>query len=226
MLLWINLALILVSVLGELVRYSFMLRDAEMPQRLARVVSLIDVNFELNIPTWYASVMILVCAGLIALIAASKQRTAFRRHWRVLAMVFVGLSLDELAALHDSATGVVRDLLNTSGMLTLAWVVPAIVFVAIFALAYLPFLRALPRPTRIGFVTAGSLFILGAVGFEMLGAYYSALPNAHSLVYAAIWTLEEALELVAMSLFVYVLLTYMRQAQIPLYLPLTKAAGR
>lgn len=219
-LLAIDALFIAMSATAELVRYSFYVRQQPVPQQILRVIQLVDVNLELNIPTWYSSMMIMACAILLAIIARGTPPDADRRYWWGLSVIFALLSLDELASLHNSASSLIQQVMNTSGIFALAWVIPGIIFVAGFVAAYVPFLRRLPPRTRKGFLVAGALFVTGAVVFEMLGAWYSQQPDMRYMVYAAIWTVEEALEMVAISIFVYILLRYMARQSLPLSIPL------
>lgn len=193
-----------------LTRYRAALSGATIPNGVERVMQLLDVNLEANIPTWFSSAQFIVCAGLTAVIAGAKAPGDFRRHWGALAVIFLLLSLDEAAALHDSATSFMGDLVATGSFFAIGWVIPGIIIVILFVLAYAPFLLRLPPRTRWLFVVAGGLFVFGAVGLEMVGAYYGGLENANTLVNQLIWVVEEFCEMAGVSLFIYALLVYLR----------------
>lgn len=212
----VSVLLIVISFGGTLINYLYESRDAVPPRRLARVLELIDVGLEANIPTWFATATLLLCSLLLAAITATKTRADFRRHWGALAFIFGVLSIDEAGAIHDGLSSVLRETLNTSGFLYLAWVIPALIFLALFVIFYVPFIRALPSEIHHLFLISGGLYVAGAVGLEMISAYYGELPDRHELVYAIIWTVEEFVEMVGIALFIYTLLRYMRDYMQPL----------
>lgn len=102
-----------------------------------------------------------------------------------------------------------------SGFFFFFWVVPGAVFVLIVLLAYLRFLANLPKKTRRLFLVAGTLFVVGALGIEMLyGQLVSFYGSEDSLsgnvkaVAAILTAIEELLEMSGIVVFVYTLLSY------------------
>src|SRR5690606_12016722 len=140
-----------------------------------------------------------------------KAKDKFTRHWAWLSGIFLYMSVDEGATLHESFTGPVNKLFNTlPGYLGFSWVIPYLIFVAIAAIAYTKFFLELDKKTRNGFLLAGVLFVVGAVGMEMVASqiihwgwdirYYLAAPFV-----------EELLEMSAIALFIIVLLQYVQE---------------
>ena len=111
-----------------------------------QLLRIFDVDAEGNVPTWLTSLILLCCAG--ALWDRGRTADRWRRHWRVLAVGFGYLSLDEVAQLHDRGRVLAELLVETRGILTFGWVIFAAPVLVVAALAYLRFLRALPHPTR------------------------------------------------------------------------------
>lgn len=66
--------------------------------------------------------------------------------WCVLGLFFVGLSLDESAAIHEVLVPRAQTLLvdNATGMLYYAWYVPVLLLCSILLMILWPFLRSLP----------------------------------------------------------------------------------
>lgn len=162
-----------------------------------------------GVPAWFSSSLMLAIAGLSSVLA-SVERQASRRcawAWGGLAVVFVALSLDEIASFHEAAIVPIRERLGVSGILHFAWIVPAIPMVGLFALAYARFLLSLPRSTSLAFVLAGALFVGGAIGMEMVSGY---LVTTHqgALRYAVAMILEETLEITGLCLFLAALIRY------------------
>src|SRR5918995_2066359 len=143
---------------------------------------LFDVGEERSIPTWFESILFLLCSILLAVVTVAKKRRndRYRLHWGVLSIILLLLSLDEVASIHEAIGQQSERLLNSitgltpSGAISFFWVVPGTIFVIIVLLAYLRFLADLPRSTRHSFLFAGALFVLGVLGLEMLSAQVSS----------------------------------------------------
>jgi hypothetical protein len=115
------------------------------------------------------------------------------------------------------------------GAISFFWVVPGAIFVVVVLLAYLRFLADLPQSTRRLFLFAGALFVLGALGLEMLTAQVvsssggianwiasasggivdrgsaSAIPTILKGLQTSV---EEMFEMLGLTAFVYALLAY------------------
>jgi len=145
------------------------------------------------------------------IIALSKKKTSanYYPHWLGLALIFLFLAMDEALEIHEQFAGPVRSALDiTSGPFYFAWVIPYGVALLIFLAAYLKFLIELPARTRLLFVSAGCIYVTGAIGFELLGGSHSALSGKENLMYVALSTSEEVFEMGGILIFVYALLSY------------------
>jgi len=58
------------------------------------------------------------------------------------------------------------------------------------------------------FVSSGSIFTTGAIGFEILGAPYYESHGNQSIIYAFFYTCEESFEMIGIVIFIYALLKY------------------
>lgn len=159
-----------------------------------------SLSFEGNLPSWYASVLPLVCAGLLAWISAGEP--VDRTHWRALALGFVYISIDEAISLHELLGG----LFDTGGVLYFGWVIPAAAVVLAVGLAFAGFLRRLDRPTARRFVLCGGLYVAGAVLCELPLGWWTERHGADNLGYALIDWCEETLEFTGLTLFASTLL--------------------
>ena len=168
-------------------------------RKLEPFVEFLSLSYERNLPTWYASGLLLACALLLAGIAraAGLAQEPARRHWWALAGLFAYISLDESVGLHEHLGG----LLSLGGVLYFTWVVPATVAVALGGLAFLPFLARLASRRRAQFIVAGVLYVGGALVLELPLGWWTERHGNDNLVYALIDHMEEALELVGASLF-------------------------
>jgi hypothetical protein len=176
-------------------------------------LELIDFDYEANLPSFYSSLAILFCAVLLWIIGVDKKasKSAYSYHWLGLAAIFTFLGVDEAISLHEEIGDLVEALawFEAAGYLFFAWVVPYGLLLLVFAVAYFKFVFALPPKTRLTFILAGSLFIFGAVGLEIISAREADLHSSETVYYSVLYTLEELCEMIAIVLFSNGLLRYM-----------------
>jgi len=62
--------------------------------------------------------MLLLCAIFLEVIASAKKKASddYAWHWQILALLFLGLSLDETAGLHEMTIKPLRSMLGASGI--------------------------------------------------------------------------------------------------------------
>jgi hypothetical protein len=173
-------------------------------------VRLFHLAGEANISAWYSSSTLLFCAALLAVIAVAKRINSddYVLHWAVLSLIFLYLSVDEAAVLHEMAIKPMRAMLNPSGLFYYAWIIPALIAVLIFVVAYLRFLTHLPMKTRLLFIASGALFVSGAIGLESVSGLFAGSDGTRSLTWELITILEELFEMLGVVLFIYTLLDY------------------
>jgi len=160
-------------------------------------------DLEGNIPTWFSTILLFLCAERAWWVASTARASGDRwhRHWRGLSVIFAYLSLDELAQLHEQVVVPLRESLSLGGALRFAWVVVAVPLVVVFAIIYLRFLMAQPLWTRVAFIVSGVVYVGAAVGMEMIGALLVNAFGFQSLLYAAASGIEEGAEMLGAVLF-------------------------
>lgn len=166
---------------------------------------------EANIPTWYQSSALLLCSLLLATIASGSKRLGrpYAGHWGFLGAVFLFLSVDEAAEIHEGVNNLVRRAVDPGGPLAYAWVIPYGILAAALGIAYIGFLSHLPRRTRRLFLLAGGGYVGAAVGVEMAQAVLDQGPYLMARVASPVAAnVEETLEMAAVVLFIYALLSY------------------
>jgi hypothetical protein len=175
------------------------------------LVRLMWVDGEANIPSWFSASLLLAAASLLAIIAAAEWRIGGQEvtKWWVLGLIFLFLSLDETAQLHELSIVPVREWTGATGFLYYAWILPAGVCVGLFAVAYLRFLRRLSARTRSLLLWAGAIYVGGALGVESLSGWQAAAHGERNLPYHLIVTVEESCEMIGVVLFIYALLDYL-----------------
>lgn len=174
------------------------------------LVPLFDFNHEKNIPTLYSSIALILVSVLLLLIAVKhKKNNTSYLPWAILSIIFLFLSIDETATIHDGLIYIAaKDSLNTSGLFFYAWVIPYGIALIVFVIAYLKFLTNLPRNIMVLFIISGSIFVTGAIGFELIEGKVDELYGVDNLLYSILYTVEELLEMFGIALFIYTLLIY------------------
>lgn len=181
------------------------------------LVPFFDLDREHNLPSLFSALLLLLSSALLALIAVVRRRGGGGdwRAWGGLSLLFLLVCGDEALALHERLILPLQGLLGASGFLFFAWVIPYGLLVGLLALLYLRFLYRLPAPTRSGLVLAAGLFLAGAVGLEMVGGQlYEELGGVPDLLYSAVVTLEELLEMSGVLVFIHTLLRYLENARV------------
>jgi len=179
--------------------------------KIFRYTKKLYLDRETSIPTYFSSLLLLISSVLFALIARLKQlsNSSYKYHWILLSVIFLLMSVDETASLHEQLNKPMRLMFNPSGILLFAWVIVAIPLVILFLIAYLRFFFHLPRKTKILFALATGLYIGGAIGFELIGAGLVSQSGFHNLIYFIIAIIEESMEIVGLLFLIYALLDYM-----------------
>lgn len=173
----------------------------------------IALDAENCLGAWYSSLLMVAATVLLAAISESPAPDIrpWRNHWRVLAVIFIALSIDETVSFHEVLIDPLRLTFGWSGALHFAWIVPAAILCLVAGIAYLRFVIALPRRLRAQIVLAGALYVGGALGFEAVGGqcYTSAGPD--SFCYIAAATVEEVLEIFGLTVFVAALFGHLQR---------------
>jgi hypothetical protein len=188
-------------------------------------VRLLHLDGENNVPAWYSCAALLLCSAVLGIIGLHHRQAAdkYARHWLALAIVFLYLSIDEGASIHEMADLPIHHRLEAIGyldailpMIGMAWVLAGVLFSVIVFLAFWRFLLHLPIATRLLFLVAGGLYVGGAVGLEAVEGRYFPEGADHTFILELIVALEEALEMLGVILFLYSLMAYMAEQGIRL----------
>lgn len=193
------------------------------------LVPMFTVGKEESIATWYSSTVLLFCFVLLVAIAVAKKiaNDHYFLYWAGLSVVFLYLSADESSSIHERlGGGIGRYVLGATGIgqegiLGRAWVVFGVGMVLIVTLVFLRFFIALPSKTRRLFFVAGLLFVTGAIGLEMVAAFYldfygggDNMTLVQDTVRTQLPNVEEFLEMLGVIVFLYALMSYINaQAQ-------------
>lgn len=174
------------------------------------VMGLINLNKEASIPTWFSQALLLAVAAVLFVIALRTEN--YKKHWGILGAIFLYISIDEGASIHELTVTPIRNLFDlNSGFFYYSWVLLFGALGIIIGLLYLKFLARLPRRTRLLCITAATLFVGGGIGMEMIGGRIAAVAGESGTNFALAVATEEYLEMSGAILFLYALLDYMKQ---------------
>ncbi len=206
LLIYVTACLAIIGFVSEVLDhlYDYSSRDA--------AVRLFKMAMEGNIPNWFASALLLTNAILLAIIglATPSGKGTFRRHWIALAGMFLYISIDETAQLHEMLNSPMRDAFDLGGIFHYAWVIPASAIVAVLAVVYWPFLQALSARSRKLFVLAAMVYVGGALGTEFFVNRWVAHYGIDTM-YGTINIVQETMELSGLGIFLVALLGYLRE---------------
>lgn len=139
---WIIVFLLCINLIVISLKYLF------YHDSLYRMYTLFNFNAEMNIPTFFATTLLLISSILLFIISISQKGIiSYNFHWKVLAIIFLYLSIDEFVTLHEHIIRPLQKLLNTSGVLYFAWIIPYSIFLLFLLITYYNFLKNLPKTT-------------------------------------------------------------------------------
>lgn len=215
---WLVAAAAAVVAISVSVEGAYHTGIAEVPMW---VINAFTLDQERNLPTFFATGLLLLAAALLGSIAATVSRgDAGRnacdvRYWRVLGAGFAFLAFDEFVGFHERLAAPLRTALGADGWLYYAWIIPGAIVVVAVVISFIPFLRDLAPWARHRFLWAGGVYLSGVLGMEVLGGYYASRVSDFDLGYAALTTVEETLELAGLVLFIHALLLYLAHLAAP-----------
>jgi hypothetical protein len=189
-----------------------------------------DANWEHSIPTYYQGVSLLVVSLMLGMITlhARRTRSSLFLGWLVLCLGFLALSFDELCEVHEMVSYLTDKSMAPSGYFHFSWVIVGLLIVAVIALSYVWFLTRLPLNIARRFFIAGTIYVSGAIGMEMLSGKYLESYGEESLGYQLLSDAEETGEMTGIAIFLTALATYMGQQRVTVSLsfkPATAAEG-
>jgi hypothetical protein len=170
---------------------------------------LFNLNKEFNVPTLFSSLMLFFSAALLTLIAFYNKKSRYFLYWLGLAAIFLFLSVDEGAQIHESIIKATRGQFNASGPFRSSWVIPYAIFVVTVFVVYLKFLFHLPTRIRWLLLLAGSIYVAGAMGLEMIAANDWEQTKKIDAFTVTLETVEETLEMTGILILIYALLAYL-----------------
>ncbi|MDP6874887.1 MAG: hypothetical protein QF521_15280 [Alphaproteobacteria bacterium] len=194
-------------VLGSLMEVSYYILEHK---RLLGFLRQFSLSEEANIPTWYSAMLLMSCAVCLALITCTQdaKENGYRRHWLILCLIFVYISMDETSVIHEMTIKPLRYGFDLTGIFHYSWVIPAAGLMAIFLISYIGFLRHLRASSRNRFIIAGLVYVGGAFGTELIIGYHWTTVG-EGIVSGMLNVTQESMEMCGSSLFLSALLRHL-----------------
>lgn len=171
----------------------------------------VDMDDESSIPTWFSQVLF-IGIGVSALLASYLQQTKFaKRIWGLLGITSLVFSMDEIATLHEHVLQSIHVLFfqdaDPTG-LSNAWLLIAPFILTGLAVFFWKASQVFPRRTLGLFITAGLIFITGAVFIDMLT---SQVARDTFLSQGILVAIEEGCEFIASLIALYAIVDYLEK---------------
>ena len=156
---------------------------------------------ERNPSTWFSAAQLALGAGLAWVVGRERADAA---RWNLVAVLLLMLSVDEVATLHEKLGG-----LPLPGVGSRGWAGAGVALVLLTAWRLVPWSLRLERHLRYALLVGGGVFVLGAVGFEVLAGSWQDAHGADGTFWV-ISSIEEDLELLGVFVVVRVLVGHLR----------------
>lgn len=155
-----------------------------------KLSELLHLEHESNLPTWYSSTQLFVVAAMLGLFAYRNFDRSRRRSWflAVLPLVFLALSIDEIAEIHEWL-GYKTDVLLPGGHRRNTWFwytgvymflvgIPFLVFLLVLIRSLSGYFGRVPGVTR-KYLLGAVLLMGGASGVELVSNFVPVQSAAH-----------------------------------------------
>lgn len=177
-------------------------------------MDMLDLDKEMNIPTWFSSFLLACCGFLLSVIARGKKNESapYHRQWQLLSYIFWFMAVDEVFSFHEVfIIPEIAEALRLPWFLHSMWVIPGAAFVIWFGKKFWKFVNHLPKRARRHFISAAIVYVGGALVMEMIGSYYAEAVGRRNIVYFLMTTVEEMMEMVGIIILIYGLLVYLEK---------------
>lgn len=171
-----------------------------------------NFDTEANFPSIYSALTLAFCSYLLTIITKVKQARQSKdsQYWKSLSFIFIYLAIDEICSIHELLIPILQNTINAGGIFYFAWVIPGFFLLLAFLLIFRKFILNLPSKTRRIFILAGTIYISGALGMELVGGYIADTIGFDTFAYGMVSRTEELLEMFGILIFIRGLLFYIQ----------------
>lgn len=173
------------------------------------IIRLFNFDTEQNIPTTFSFLILGFSSILLQHIAMfHKKNNLEYKTWLFLGFAFMFLAFDEALSLHETLSSIMKKLFGLEGFLYYAWVIPYGIALLLALIPLTKLLLKLPVEISRLFFISGVIFVAGAIGLEMIEGQIQFSDSRYNINYLILYSIEETLEMLGVSLFIYALLRY------------------
>jgi len=177
--------------------------------RLGGLYGLFDLDVETSVSTFVQSTFLVAAAVLLWLLGRADVR--IRTVAWILAAATLWVAVDEASQVHELLIVPIDRLLDTGGVFRYGWVIPGLVVAVGVIVLTVRLLRVLDRDVARLLVLGGGLYLLGALGLEMLGGAWLDAGGSEAGYRMVFTSVEESLEGVGLVLALTALLEALRR---------------
>lgn len=167
-----------------------------------------NLDHEISVVTWFSSILAFIVSIIFVLIGMNQQDKAKKNVWRVLSLLLLLISVDEIAAAHElllQGIHIAAGFGEEQTLLANAWLIIVPVLVLGFVILARIIHRGLPNRIFRQIVFAGLIYITGALIVEYLSIPVEKEEIAYKLV---LIPAEEGLEMLGLAMFLSIGLSY------------------
>jgi hypothetical protein len=172
------------------------------------IFRMFDIGHEVNVPTFFSVVLFFILSAC-ALICGMYDRFLQKLKkdwtpWIFISVLLLFLSFDELAQVHEQLTYHTQNVLGgVSGLFYFAWVIPYGIILLLISFYLIPFLLKLSTTTKYTIIGGALVFVLGAIGMEMIGARFYEIGGVYHPGFIIGSSLEEFMEITGLLIAVW-----------------------
>lgn len=190
-------------------------------QELERFFVKTNFDREKNLPAIFSSINLFAASILLAVIGFTRLKiSTIKTFWFILSVAFLFVGLDELLRIHEGLGNQISAKTEVSGIFYYSWIIPYGIAVLVLGIFVVKPLFKLPAETQKGFIVSAVIFLSGAVGMEMFTGWYVTTNNLENepILFMpktfVFYTIEELLEMIGVTYFIYVLLVFYKKYSI------------
>ncbi|MBL8079819.1 MAG: hypothetical protein JNM55_17765 [Anaerolineales bacterium] len=212
-LLSVSLVIMLLSLLGQRFRFfgGYSISGPVQEYFLDTFIFEFFINNEGNIATFWNTLLLIITSALAFVIASAKfsQKDKYRFEWLLLGLVFLYLSMDESAIIHEKFSILLKNMPDVNGWAHYKWIYAGAAAVLLLMVMFIRFYLHLDLRNKILFPVAMSLYLGGAFGGELFSGHYAQANGTKNIVYMLMTHGEELGEHIGIILMIFTLLTYL-----------------
>ncbi len=179
-------------------------------------VQMFDLDMEANIPTVFSSLILALSALCFYLLGLYAENTnhADKPYWFGLGAIFLFLSFDEGATIHEAIGDYTEKFVHASGYLFYPWVISYGGLVTFLGIMYFRFFWKMEKKVFWSFMLSAFIYLLGAVVFELFGANEASAHGTDTVLYSTLYTIEESLEMFGVIYLIWILLSLLEKKKL------------